>query len=547
MARDMRELKRDARRGKLTRGAVTWYVNQGLITNVEADELDDLIVEYERHQQTVAGAPAAAPTAVTGGKVYEIGTFVEEIKANRINAGDEVDDAWRDIPELRRLCGRQQPRTLRKVTEGLDPFALRVLRFVFGKRFDEDEAEGLRIIGLCSYGDLRRWASQGGHEKRALELGGNFDYGVLSKADVGSASKKGLGVPVTKLDGQILTGRLVQHYYRKASLVASFEELLEELVGPVKRGTLDPKDVRELKASGKLFQVSSPEEWEELPEERQLQRILGAEYWYLGSETPLRGEEFAVMVAYHRCMQEDGAFLPGGSLLDILAARLSGDGVVLTANDLWPYFDGGRPAPGTALPQRPQSVLESRKLAKHFAGRLGLPEKVVEDNFTLHHALADYIKANQTAIRRFFGVAEAYLEDEQDILGPDLRLAGPVITGGVGFVVGFVLANFAGLPGEKGSSLFLATALAILGAAFGSRLNVKFGLLEVSWTLLLVLLGTCSAFATTGGVEHQVTAGRITQAAATARIARNLFKGATIFGTIWLAGITFLHWAQRKF
>ena len=546
MPRDYVTLKRDAQRGKLSFATVTLYRNKGWITDDEARELNRLIAEYQR-QQVGAGAPAAAPVAVAG-KVYEIATFVEEIRANRITAGDEVDDAWRDIPELRRLCGRQQPRGKRVVTEGLDPFALRVLRFVFGKRLDDlGEIEGLRMLARFSYGDLRRWASQGGHEKRALELSGNFDYGVLSRADVGSASKAGLGVPVTKLGGQILTGLLVQHYNSKAYMVSSFEALEEELVGPVKRGRLESEDVRKLQKSGKLLQVDSPEAWErESSEEQQLQHLLGAEYWYLGSETPLTGEDFAIMVASHRCVQEDGTLLPD-PLLDLLADRLSGDGVVLATDDLWSYFDGGRPAPGAPLPQRPQSVFHSRRLAEHFAGRLGLPADVVEKYFTRHQELAERIEASQGAIRRFFGLAEDLLKDKQEIpFGIDSRIAGALLTGGTGFVVGFVLANFAGLPGEKFSSLFPAVILAVLGAIFGSRLNVKFGLLEVSWTLLLVLLGACSAFVTTGGVEVDVTSGLRTQAEATARITKMMLGGAMGFGAVWLAGILLLRFLRGR-
>ena len=475
MPRDYVTLERDAQRGKLSYGTVTLYRNKGWVTDDEARELNRLIAEYQ-HQQVGAGAPAAAPVAVTAGKVYTIETFVEEIRANRINDGGDVDEAWRDIPELRRLCGRQQPRGKRVVTDGLDPFALRVLRYIFGKRFDGDVAEGLRIIGLCSYGDLRRIADQGAHEKRLRQLNGPFDRGLLTKATVADKTKTGLGIPVTVLDDEELTGLLAQHYNSKAYMVSSFEALEEELVGPVKRGKLESEDVRKLQKSGKLVQVPSPEVWEQDPEERRLQKLLGAEYWYLGSETPLTGEDFAVMVANHRCVQEDGTLLPD-PLLDLLADRLSGDGVVLTADDLWPYFDGGRPAPGAPLPQRPQSVFHSTKLAAHFAGRLGLPADVVERNMTRHHDLADKIAASQSVIRRFFGLAEDFLEDKQEMsFGPDAALR-TVIGILSGAAVGAVAVGALGLPMDKGESLLPVLAFAILGVWVMSRLRRWFGLM----------------------------------------------------------------------
>jgi len=60
MARSIRELKRDARRGKLSRRTVTWYLNQNLITETEADELDELIRGYEEQQELAASQQTVA-------------------------------------------------------------------------------------------------------------------------------------------------------------------------------------------------------------------------------------------------------------------------------------------------------------------------------------------------------------------------------------------------------------------------------------------------------------------------------------------------------
>lgn len=184
----------------------------------------------------------------------------------------------------------------------------------------------------------------------------------------------------------------------------------------------------------------------------------------------------------------------------------------------------------------------------HFMTEEVLGSVIVVDqsNFLDHKGLAEMVLAEQDAILRFLRGAKALLREEQDVLGPDLRLAGPVITGGVGFVVGFVLANFAGFPGEKAWSLFPAVILAILGAVFGSRLNVKFGMFEVSWTLFLLAFGSCSAFSSAGVVENQVTTGQITQAAANAKTIGNMIEGVAWLGAIWLAGLFLLRWAQRR-
>lgn len=465
--------------GTLTVRSVKIHLTRGNITSQQAQDLITKIHE-------VAAAPAAAPAAVMGGKVYRIETFVEEIRANRINAGGEVDDAWRDIQELRLLCGRQQPRTLRKVTKGLDPFALRILRYVFGKRFDEDEVEGLRIIGLFSYADLRRIADQGAHEKRVRQLNGPYDRGLLTRAAVADKTKKGLGIPVTVLDGEELTGLLAQHYNGMAFLVSSFEELESAATAPSGQGGLDLVAVQKAKDSGKLVQVPSPEAWEQSPEEQRLQRLLGAEYWYLGSETPLKGEDFAIMVANHRCMQEDGTSLPD-PLLDLLADRLSGDGTVLTADDLWQYFDGGRPAPGTALPQRPRSVFFSERLAAHFASRLNLPVEVVRQYFTRHHDLLEEIFARQSTVRKIArGVTQADVA-----IGPAELPFGSIAGVVAGAIAGLLPAVILRSPISLPIGVIVGAVLGGLAPRLVGKLNTRGRRLGVVGVVVLSLLVTC--------------------------------------------------------
>ena len=479
MAASFVDLWAKACAGVLTVRSVKIHLTRGNITPQQAQELITKINE-------VASAPAAAPTVVTGGRVYEIETFVEELRANRINAGGEVDEAWRDIPELRRLCGRQQPRGKRVVTGGLDPFALRVLRYVFGKLFDENEVEGLRIIGLFSYADLRRIADQGAHEKRLRQLNGPFDRGVLTKSTVGDMSRRGLGVPVTVLDGEELTGLLVQHYNGKAFVVSSFEELESAATALSGQGGLDLVAVQKAKESGKLVQVTSPGTWEQGPEEQRLQRLLGPEYWYLGSETPLKDEEFAVMIANHRCMQEDGTLLPD-PLLDLLADRLSGDGMVVTADDLWSHFKGGRPAAGAPLPQRPRSVFHSSRLAAYFAGRLGLPADVVEKYFTRHHDLAEEILARQSAVRKVArGVTQADVA-----IGPAVLPFGSIAGVVAGAIAGLLPAVILRSPISLPIGVIVGAVLGGLAPRLVGKLNTRGRRLGVVGVVVLSLLVTC--------------------------------------------------------
>jgi len=498
MPRDYVTLERDAQRGKLSYRTVTLYRNKGWITDDEARELNRLITEYQR-QQAGAAPPTAAPAAPVPSATFPTYTFeefAEEVRSNRISAGDEVDFAWRWAVGLREACGRR-PRDKARLTEGLDPFALRVLRYIYNRRFDDlGVAEGVRILGLCSYKDLRRLADQGAHEKRLRTLNGNFDYGVLKDGDVADASKKGLGIPVTVLGGQVLTGLLVQHYNRKTFLVSSFGELESALTSPAGQGGLDLTEVQKAKEGGRLLQVLSPEVLEQSSEEQRLQELLGPEYWYLNSATGPEGEEFAILVDRHRMVREDGSRDPR-PILQIIADRLSGDGVTITEDDLWSYF-GGRPDPDAPLPQRPQSVFFSEKLAEHFAGRLNLPVEVVRQYFTAHHDLAEEILSRQSGLRK--AARGAALLD---------IAVGPAVVP-LGSIIGVVAGAFVGLlPAIILRSGILLPIGVIAGGGIGSaaaRLISKMSLrgrrVGILGTLVLGSLISCGAYALAQTIAH---------------------------------------------
>lgn len=499
----MPEFKSRARRGDLTRAEVEQLLADGQITEDQADELDQLITEFERHQQLVA---AAAPAAFPLFPLRTIEIVAEEIRSNRINDGETVDNAWAYAVGLRDACVRW-PRDERRVTEDLDPFTLRVLRFIYNRRFDNlGVAEGVRIIGRCSYADLRRVADQGAHEKRLRVLNGNFDHGVLKDADAADASKRGLGIPVTVLGGQIVTGLLVQHYNRLAYTVSSFGELEEAMRSPAGQGGLDLEAVQKAKESGKLLQMPSPEEWERGREEQSLQSLLGPEYWYLNSTTGPQGAAFAVLVDRHRMVLEDGARDPR-PILRIIAERLSGDGVVVAEDDLWPYF-GGRPAAGAAVPQRAQSVFFSEKLAAHFAGRLDLPVDVVRRLFTAHHDLAEEILARQSLAQKVIRGAT-----QLDVaIGPtELRLGtfSHIVAGAiVGLIPAIVFRSGVLLP----SGMFVGGVVGwLVNRLTSGRLVVgrRAGVAGVFLASLFTICGACSAIGTIVATQNRRAADEI--------------------------------------